>query len=66
LRELKALLRGRRNVHGIGVGHRLNDDRGAAADLDFADLDADCIVPLASHLDTIVSKIEEDIESEPP
>ena len=49
LREFQALLRGGGDVRGVGVGHRLDDDGRAAADLDLADLDADRLVPLASH-----------------
>src|SRR6202030_1565009 len=30
-RELEALLNGRGNIGGVGIGHRLNDDRRAAA-----------------------------------
>ena len=49
LRELDALLRGRRGVGGVGVGHRLDDDRRAAADLDTADRDADGLPAAEGH-----------------
>ena len=55
LREFQALLRGGSNIGGIGVGHRLDDHRRAAAHLDVADLHADCLVPFARHLQSIVA-----------
>ena len=46
LRQLDALLRGRRRIRRVGHRHRLDDDRGAAANLDRADADADSLVEL--------------------
>ena len=40
LGELDALLRGPRRIGGVRHGHRLDDDRRAAADLDGPDADA--------------------------
>ncbi len=55
LREFEALLCGGRDVGGVRVGHGLNDDGRASAHLNFADLDADCLVPLLCHGISIVS-----------
>ncbi len=46
LGEFEALLRGGGDVGGVGVGHRLDDHRRAAADLDLADFDADGLMTL--------------------
>ena len=46
LGQLDALLRRRRGIRRVGHRHRLHDDRGAAADLDGADADADRLVNL--------------------
>ena len=46
LGQLDALLRRRRGIGRVGHGHRLDDDRRAAADLDVADADADGLVEL--------------------
>jgi hypothetical protein len=40
---------GRGDVHRVGVGHRLDDDRGATADLDFAYFNAYRFVALLSQ-----------------
>ena len=37
---------GRIDVGGVGVGHRLHDDRRAAADLHIADVDRNRLAPL--------------------
>ena len=42
--ELADLLHRRLDVGGVGVGHRLHDDRRAAADHDAADIDADRVL----------------------
>jgi hypothetical protein len=47
--ELDALLGGRTGVRRVGHGHRLNDNRGAAANLDRADLHADRLVNFEQH-----------------
>ena len=43
------------NVRRIGVGHGLDDDGRAAADLNLADLHADCFVTFLSHVCSIVT-----------
>ena len=45
-RERRDLPDGRIDVGGVGVGHRLHDDRGAAADLHVADMDGNRLAPL--------------------
>ncbi len=51
LGELDDLRRGRLGIDGVGVRHRLDDDGGAAADLDVADGDADGAATLGeSHV----------------
>ena len=47
VRQRRDLARGRLDVGGVGVGHRLHDDRRAAADGDAADIDRDRFVTLA-------------------
>ena len=49
LGQFEALLGGCRDVGGVRVGHRLDDDGRAAADLDFADLYADRFVTRLRH-----------------
>ena len=44
-RQRRDLLRRRLHVGGVGVGHRLHDDRCAAADGDLADVDGDGLMP---------------------
>ncbi len=44
LREFEVLVYGASDVGGIGIGHRLHDDRSAAADLNLADFDADRVM----------------------
>ena len=55
LREFQALLRGGGDVHRVGVGHGLHHDGRAAANLDFAHLYANRLVPLLGHDSSIVS-----------
>ena len=55
LREFEALLRGRGDVGRVRVGHGLDDDGRAAADLDLADLYADRVVAFAKHCEAIVA-----------
>ena len=43
-RQRRDLARGAFDVGGVGVGHRLHDDRRAAADRDAADIDRDRFV----------------------
>ena len=54
LPQLDDLLRGALRVSGVGHGHRLDDDRRAAADLHVPDLDANGLVKLHRHTSTIV------------
>ena len=55
LGEFEALLRGGGHVGRVRVGHGLDDDGRAAADLDFADLYADRVVAFAKHREAIVA-----------
>ena len=55
LGEFDALLRGCGYVGGVRVGHGLDDDGRAAADLDLADLYADRLVAFAQHGEAIVA-----------
>ncbi len=55
LGEFQALLGGGGDVNRVGVGHGLDDHRGAAADLDFADFYAYGFVTLLCHVFTIVA-----------
>ena len=51
LRQLDALLRGRRRIRRVGHRHRLDDDGRAAADLNVADANADRLVkPTGRHV----------------
>ncbi len=43
-RQRRHLLRGAFDVGGVGIGHRLHDDRMTAADHDAADIDRDRFV----------------------
>ena len=45
----------RGDVGRVRVGHGLDDDGRAAADLDLADLDADRVVAFAKHCEAIVA-----------
>ena len=44
-RQRRDLLRRRLHVGGVGIGHRLHDDRCAAADGDLAHVDGDGLMP---------------------
>ena len=55
LGEFEALLGGGGDVDGVRVGHGLDDDGRAAADLDFADFYAYGFVALLCHVLTIVA-----------
>ena len=49
LRQFLALLRGAGDVGRVGVGHRLDDDRRAAADLNLADFHANRCMSFPWH-----------------
>jgi hypothetical protein len=51
------LLGGRGDLHRVGIRHGLDDYRGAAADLNFADSYTYGLVTLLSHVFTIVANL---------